>query len=91
MNELINEFNKLSLTIDNNSIQSLTQQFQNINLEDPGENEINQLENMFTNLNLQNNEQFVHKFLEFIMILRKKAPCRVYTDLKTAHNPTKCH
>lgn len=88
MDELLNEFE--SLAIANDSVQSLIQQFQNIDLGNPDESEITQLENMFVNLNLQNNEKITRKFFEFIMILRKKNPCRVYTDF-TISKQTRCH
>lgn len=80
MNDLINEFEKLSLNIDDNKIQLLVQQFNDIDIENPDEGYINKLESNFSNLNLNNTEPIVSKFLSFIKILRKKTPCRLYTN-----------
>ena len=87
MEDFINEFSKLSLESTNNSVHLLTEQLKNIDFSYPDDNDINKLIATFTELNLDTNVPIVSKFLEFVKILQKKTPCRVYTNWTTSIKP----
>ena len=91
MEDFINEFSKLSLERTDDSVNLLTNQLKNMDLTSPTDNDINQLITTFVELDLDVTTPIVSKFLDFIKILRKKAPCRAYINWTTIQKPTRCN